>query len=168
MRIDGTISDITERKHAEEAVKRERALLRAVVDAIPERIYVKDRQGRFLLQNSTNLKVRGVSDHEELLGKTVFDIFPHEVALRAHAEDEQVMGSGTPMLEREGQTLFGGAGADASKSRWHLTSKVPLKDEAGNIYGLVGVNRDITDSSRPKTNCARVNNSCARLSRMPR
>ncbi|HTE16524.1 MAG TPA: GAF domain-containing protein, partial [Burkholderiales bacterium] len=96
--IDGTISNITERKVAEETVKRERALLRAVVDAIPERIYVKDREGRFLLQNSTNMKVRGVSSSEEILGKTVFDIFPRELAERVHAEDELVMTSGTPLL----------------------------------------------------------------------
>jgi diguanylate cyclase (GGDEF)-like protein/PAS domain S-box-containing protein len=140
--------DISERKRAEEAVARERALLRAVVDAIPERIYVKDREGRFLLQNATNLKIRGITNHDEIVGKTVFDIFPREMAERMDAEDRAVMESGAPLLNREGQTFFSGPDGRAGDARWHVTSKVPLKDGAGNVFGLVGVNRDITDRKR--------------------
>lgn len=137
------IQDITERKRAEEALTRERTLLRTVVDAIPERIYAKDRQGRFLLQNATNLKVRNITNHDEIIGKTVFDIFPRKLAERLHAEDEEVMATGVPLINREGQTTFGDPANGAVQ--WHLTSKVPLKDGAGNIVGLVGVNRDITE-----------------------
>ncbi len=155
--IDGTISDITERKHAEESVKKERALLRAVVDAIPERIYVKDREGRYLLQNATNLKVRGITNHDDVLNKTVFDLFPRELAERLHMEDQAAMESGTALLNREGATVFGSPSAIDDQTHWHLTSKIPLKDEAGNVYGLVGVNRDITERKQAETALLRLN-----------
>jgi diguanylate cyclase (GGDEF)-like protein/PAS domain S-box-containing protein len=142
------VQDVTERRRAEEAAARERALLRAVVDALPERIYVKDRDGRFLLQNAANLAVRGIVNHDDIVGKTVHDIFPPDLAERLEAEDRAVMESGEPLLSREGRTFFGDAGRRGGSVRWHLTSKVPLKDAEGRVYGLVGVNRDITDRKR--------------------
>lgn len=157
VRIDGTLSDITERKLAEETVRKERALLRAVVDAIPERIYVKDREGRFLLQNATNLKVRGITNHDDIVNKTVFDIFPRELAERVHAEDQAVMDSGVALLDREGMTVYGSPSAGDGQKQWHLTSKVPLKDNAGNVYGLVGVNRDITERKRAEAALHQLN-----------
>ncbi|HET9662770.1 MAG TPA: PAS domain S-box protein, partial [Burkholderiales bacterium] len=140
--------DISDRKRAEERLAGERTLLRAVVDAMPERIYVKDRQGRFLLQNATNLKIRGIADHDQIVGKTVFDIFPRELAERLEAEDRAVMESGIPLLDREGQTFFSRPGDGSREARWHVTSKVPLRDRTGGVFGLVGVNRDITDRKR--------------------
>jgi PAS domain S-box-containing protein len=151
------ITDISARKQAEEAARRERALLRAVVDAIPERIYVKDREGRFLLQNATNLAVRGITNHDEIVGKTVFDIFPRELAERLHAEDQQAMESGVPVHDREGQTFFGAPSVLNKNTHWHLTSKIPLRDETGQVYGLVGVNRDITDRKQAEEALRRLN-----------
>lgn len=140
--------DISDRKRAEERVASERTLLRAVVDAMPERIYVKDREGRFLLQNATNLKIRGITDHDAIVGKTVFDMFPRDMAERLEAEDRAVMENGEPLLNREGQTFFSGSKDGSQDVRWHVTSKVPLRDKTGNVFGLVGVNRDITDRKR--------------------
>jgi diguanylate cyclase (GGDEF)-like protein/PAS domain S-box-containing protein len=140
--------DISERRRAEERLASERTLLRAVVDAMPERIYVKDRDGRFLLQNATNLRIRGITDHDEIVGKTVFDIFPRELAERLEAEDCSVMESGVPLMDRESQTFFSRAEDGTREARWHVTSKVPLRDKDGRVFGLVGVNRDITDRKR--------------------
>jgi PAS domain S-box-containing protein len=151
------ITDISARMQAEETAKRERALLRAVVDAIPERIYVKDREGRFLLQNATNLAVRGITNHDEIVGKTVFDIFPRELAQRLHSEDQKAMDSGVPVHDREGQTFFGAPSVLNKNTHWHLTSKIPLKDETGQVYGLVGVNRDITARKQAEEALRRLN-----------
>lgn len=140
--------DISDRKRAEDRLASERTLLRAVVDAMPERIYVKDRAGRFLLQNATNLRIRGITDHEEIVGKTVYDIFPEDLARKLESEDRAVMESGMPLLDREGQTFFSRAEDGSREARWHVTSKVPLRDGFGNVFGLVGVNRDITDRKR--------------------
>jgi diguanylate cyclase (GGDEF)-like protein/PAS domain S-box-containing protein len=142
------IEDVSERKRAEEAVVRERVLLRAVVDALPERVYVKDRDGRFLLMNAENLRVRGIDSHDEIVGKTVFDVFSREIAEQLNAEDQAVIESGLPLINRERRTSFGFPATTDGEARWHLTSKVPLRDVAGNVVALVGVNRDITERKR--------------------
>ena len=150
------IEDISERKRAEDALTRERLLLRTVVDAIPDRRYVKDTEGRFILQNAANLQVRGVDQHEDIVGKTVFDIFPRQQAQRIHEEDQTIIDSGEPLIDREGRTHFGAAGDTDGEVRWHLTSKVPLRDSTGRIYGLVGVNRDITERKQANEHLAHL------------
>jgi diguanylate cyclase (GGDEF)-like protein/PAS domain S-box-containing protein len=137
------IEDISKRKEAEDAVARERSLLRTVVDALPDRIYAKDSAGYFLLQNATNVKAHGAKSAEELLGRTVYDIFPPEVAKRVDAEDRAIIESGDPVLNRERSA------ADASgKVRWMVSSKVPFRDPDGHVIGIVGVSRDITEYKR--------------------
>jgi len=137
------MEDISERKRAEEAISVERALLRTVVDTIPERIYAKDREGRFRFQNVANVKAHGVAAAGELIGKTVFDVFPPEVAARMEAEDRAIMESGAPIMDRE--RMVSGPGENP---RWIASTKVPLPDGNGNIIGIVGVSRDITDRKR--------------------
>jgi len=73
-----SFSDNTQSKSAEEAAVRERALLRTIIDTVPDYIYVKDAEGRFQLANKEWLKERNLSD-ETIAGKTVFDIFPDEL-----------------------------------------------------------------------------------------
>jgi len=141
------IEDITARKDAQEQITRERALLRTVIDALPDRIYVKDREGRFMLQNATNVSQHGASSAEELLGKTVFDILPTDIAAAIDAEDKTVMRTGQPLLDRERATTVRNRDGQSEK-RWQLTTKVPLRDGAGTVIGLVGVNRDVTERKR--------------------
>jgi diguanylate cyclase (GGDEF)-like protein/PAS domain S-box-containing protein len=150
------IEDISERKRAEDALTQERLMLRTVVDAIPDRIYVKDVEGRYILQNAANLKLRGIDQLENIVGKTVFDIFPPEQAQRIHEEDLAIINSGVPLIEREGRTHFGTGSESGGETRWHLTSKVPLRDAAGKIYGLVGVNRDITERKQSSERLAHL------------
>lgn len=150
------IEDISERKRAEDALTQERLMLRTVVDAIPDRIYVKDIEGRFILQNAANLKVRGIDQLEDIIGKTVFDIFPRQQAEHMHKEDQDIISSGEPLIDREGRTHFGAAGDTDGEVRWHLTSKIPLRDAAGKIYGLVGVNRDITERKQANEHLAHL------------
>ena len=149
------IEDISERKRAENALAQEQLLLRTVVDAIPDRIYVRDLEGCYILQNAANLKVRGFDRHEDIVGKSVFDIFPAEQARRIHDEDQTIIRSGEPLIDREGRTHFGGEGGKGMV-RWHLTSKVPLKDTAGTVYGLLGVNRDITERKQASEHLAHL------------
>ena len=139
------IEDISEQKRMEDQLAQDRQLLRTVIDAMPDRIFVKDSKGRFLLQNTANLKVRGLERHEDIVGKTVFDIYPRELAEQRDTEDRAIIESGLPLLNREGQTYFGSVDEDKQQTRWHLTSKIPLRDAKGRIYGIAGINRDITD-----------------------
>ena len=75
-------------------------LLRAIIDTVPDYIYVKDAQGRFLLANKAWLKVRGLSDND-IAGKTVFDFFPRDVAEKMAAQDADIVKTGVPIRELE-------------------------------------------------------------------
>ena len=134
------VRDITERKRVEEAADREHGLLRTLIDTIPDRIYVKDTQARFILNNIAHIRALGAASQEEVKGKTDFDFRPSDIATERLADDKRVLESGEPLYNREEATIR----ADG-KEGWNLVNKVPLRDAHGNIIGLVGVSRDITE-----------------------
>ncbi len=136
-------TNITARKRVEEALLQERRLLRAVVDNLPDAIYVKDLQGRKTLANRVDQLNMGVTSEAEALGKTDFDIFPSVVAAHFNAIDQEVFSTGLPRLNRE-ELLCNRDG----RCVWLLSSKLPLKDSAGQVIGLVGIGRDITERKR--------------------
>jgi len=158
------MEDISERKRIEDALAQERLLLRTVIDALPERIYVRDLGGRIILPNVAYLKIRGVERHEDIIGKTLGELFPPEMARRYHEEDQSVIRSGQPMVDRETRTYVGRPGDGGPVARWHLTSKVPLKDDSGRVFALVGVNRDITERKLAEMRIMRLNRFFSTLS----
>ena len=117
----------------------ERNVLRTVTDNIPDSIFAKDPQGRYLLANKAFAAVHGVKSPDELLGKTAFDLFPKERATALHADDLQVMRTGGAVSESERTAQD----ADGNVKVLH-TTKVPLIDKNENVVGIVGVHRDIT------------------------
>ena len=135
--------NITERKLAEEALAAERNLLRTLIDHMPDRIYAKDRDGRFLIKNRSDAIQMGATAPEETVGKTDFDYYPPDLAARYQADDPMVIQFGQPLVNREEPTL----NADG-KEYWILTTKVPLRNNQDEIIGLVGVGRDITERKR--------------------
>lgn len=139
IRIVGAIRDITKRKEAEDKLARERYLLRTLIDHLPDYIYIKDSHFRHIINNRANVELMGARDEEETLGKTVFDYFDQEIAEKYIQHDRQVMEKGQPIHNLEEAIITHGG-----KKRWLLTTKVPLKDENNNVFGLVGVSRDIT------------------------
>ncbi|MBN1312836.1 MAG: PAS domain S-box protein [Anaerolineae bacterium] len=137
------VSDITDRKQAEEALEQERNLLRTLIDSMPDHIYAKDIEGRFTLKNKADALAMGASSPSEVIGKTDFDYYPREIAERFHADDQQVIRSGQPLINREELNI------DAKGTKhWILTTKVPLSDSRGKVMGLVGIGRDITERKR--------------------
>ena len=132
--------DTTARKRAEEALVAERNLLRTLIDNLPDLIYAKDIEGRFILKNLADVRQMGAASPEETIGRTDFDYYPLDIAERFHADDQAVIQSGQPLINREES----GVGADGTRG-WFLTSKVPLRDRRGEIVGLVGIGRDITE-----------------------
>ena len=133
------IRDITGRKRAEEALAEERNLLRALIDGMPDFIFVKDAQSRFVINNVEHAHALGAPE-EELVGKTDFDVFPRGLAERYYADEQEVVRSGRPLIDRE-EPITDSGGND----RWLSTTKVPLRDGEGRISGLVGISRDITE-----------------------
>ncbi|MBI3762231.1 MAG: PAS domain S-box protein [Chloroflexi bacterium] len=138
-----TLLDITERKRAEEALSSERNLLRTLIDNTPDFIFVKDTESQFVVNNTAHMRGLKAASQEELLGKTDFDIFPHELAAQYYADEQAVVHSGQPLLNREEPFVD-----ETGQPRWLLTSKIPLRDGAGAVVGLVGISRDITERKR--------------------
>ena len=136
------IEDITERKAAADALARERDLLRTLMDHLPDAIYVKDTASRFLRLNPATAEVLGIEDPVQALGMTDFDFFPEGLARQFFADEQHVVTTGKPLLNRlEPQ-------GDGEAPDWWLTSTVPLRDATGEVVGIIGAGRDITERLR--------------------
>jgi diguanylate cyclase (GGDEF)-like protein/PAS domain S-box-containing protein len=138
------IEDISERKRAEEMVAHERTLLRAIIDTLPDYIYVKDTSGLFQLCNEAWLKARGRTS-EEIVGKPVSDFFPREIADSMAAQDQAIIESGVPQFNIEQKVPTTNPTGQQGAVRWSMTTKVPMRDASGNIIGTVGISRDISE-----------------------
>ena len=138
---EGTVEDITERKKAMDALQAERRVWRALLDNLPDYIYAKDTNNRFLLANEALARRMGAASSDELLGKSDFDFYPPDLAAKYAHDERQVMRSGQPVIDREESTI------DTSNGQtvWHTTSEVPFRDEKGNVLGLVGIGHNITE-----------------------
>jgi diguanylate cyclase (GGDEF)-like protein/PAS domain S-box-containing protein len=122
--------------------KVERALFRAVIDQVPDHLFAKDSNGRFVLANRALAGDFGFKT-DEMIGKTDFDLHAPEIAARFVADDQKVIASREPLLDIE-EFVVGVAG----DTRWLSTSKVPLRDESDNVVGILGISRDVTDRKR--------------------
>jgi PAS domain S-box-containing protein len=143
VRMVGTVQDVTERRLAEERIQWEHKLLRTVIDTLPDYIFFKDRSGRFLMNNVAARKVHGEYTPEDFIGKTDADFLPKEIAMQYLADDARVMETGEPILNREEPFV-----TRTGERRLLLTTKIPLKDARGQVTGIVGVSRDITERKR--------------------
>jgi len=132
-------AQITERRALEAALERERILLRTMIELIPAILYAKDAQSRFIACNE--LVARGMgTTAANLIGKTDFDFFPREMAEGYFADEQAILRTGQPLIDREELMLD----RPSDKMRYISTSKIPLLDNAGNVIGIVGIGRDIT------------------------
>jgi PAS domain S-box-containing protein len=138
--VGSQIAVAIERRQAEGELRKERLLLRTVIDNIPDSIYCKDTAGRKTLANQTELLFSQINSEHEILGKTDFDLYPKELAESFFADDQVVLQTGQPVINREEFVLDSNG-----LKKWLLTSKLPLKDEYGNITGIVGIGHDITN-----------------------
>ncbi len=125
-----------ERRRAEEAAGRERDLLRGLMDNIPDLIYFKDAQSRFVRINAAQARALGVARPEDALGKTDLAFLSDELARETLRDEQALLRSGVPLLGKLEHDRRGG--------RWYLVSKVPLRGADGAVSGLVGISRDIT------------------------
>jgi PAS domain S-box-containing protein len=131
--------EIVERRQVQEALAEERNLLRTLIDNVPDLIYVKDIQSRFVLANSADVRFMGASSPDELIGKTDFDFYPQQLAAQFYADEQAIVESGQPLISKDEPNLD-----HTGTRRWLLTTKVPLRDNEGKIVGIVGVGRDVT------------------------
>jgi len=126
-------------KQAEAALAEERNLLRTVIDTLPEYIYAKDAQGRFIVCNVTTAALMGATTPDNLIGKSDFDFYPRELAEQYAASEQPILREGKSQINLEEPNVDA-----AGHARWDMTTKVPLRDSQSKITGLVGMTRDIS------------------------
>jgi PAS domain S-box-containing protein len=127
------------RHQAESSLAEERNLLRTLIDTLPDAIYVKDLDSRFVLANVRVAQLMGVRRVDDLYTRCDHDFFPAALADRYYADERRVLASGEALINKEEPYQ------DASGRRgWLLTTKTPLRDLQGRLVGLVGIGRDIT------------------------
>ena len=133
--------EISERKSTKDILFAERNQLRTLVDNLPDYIFVKDTECRFLLMNKTSLLSAGFDEISVVLGKTDFDLFPAEFAQKYYEDDQKVLRSGQAIINQEERAIDLKTGVTV----WRSTSKIPFRDNHGKIAGIVGITRDITE-----------------------
>ena len=118
----------------------ERYLLSTLIDNIPAAVFAKDTENNFLIANAAAARVLGVENKGSVLGHTEADFQPHDVAQRIMDDDDHVLTTGEKIFNQQ-ETLID---INTGKIQWRQTTKAPLRDNKGQITGLVGISWDIT------------------------
>ncbi len=139
VRLVGAFQDITERKQAELVLFQERQMMTSLLETLPDHIYFKDRDARFLRINPALASRFGLADPAEAIGKSEADFFDPDPADKRAVAERRIVESGEPLIDLEEQELW----PDLPPT-WALTTKMPLLDSDGQIVGTFGVSRDIT------------------------
>lgn len=138
--IQGIYWDETERHVMQQRLRREHQLLRAMMDHVPDSVYFKDLDSRFIMVSQSLATKMGLNNPSEAVGKTDHDFFQPSHADESFADERRIIASGEPMRDKTELEVW-----RDGRERWVLTSKLPLTGEDGCILGTLGVSKDITD-----------------------
>jgi PAS domain S-box-containing protein len=131
---------VAQARQAEQSANQaELRMLRTVIDSLPDLIYIKDTKSRFVLANRAIRKYMTGSPDGDLLGRDDSSFYPEEQARGFRNDEEKVMRTGEQLVSQAER-----AQDKEGKDRWLLTTKVPFRDEDGNIIGIIGIGRDVT------------------------
>ncbi|MFC1677490.1 PAS domain S-box protein [Planctomycetota bacterium] len=136
----GIYQDITERKLAEQQLADERNLLRTLINNVPDYLYAKDTQSRFIVANQATANIMRAETPEQLIGKTDFDFYPEELVSDFYSDEQKILSTGEPLIDKDEPNID-----QQGNKRYILTTKIPLHDSRENIIGLVGTGHDITE-----------------------
>lgn len=139
----GIAWDVTERRRTEADLERKRSLLDALMAHLPDKIYFKDSESRFIWVNKSKLFQHGLHRESEMIGKTDYDFFPEARARDAMADEKRTISTGLPIIDKEEKNVW----PDGTET-WVSTTKMPLRDSMGHIIGTFGLSRDITRRKR--------------------
>ncbi|MCT7983927.1 PAS domain S-box protein [Laspinema sp. A4] len=136
--------DITDLKETEQALRQERALLRSLIDSIPDLIFYKDKQRIYQRVNKA-FQVFAAREESEIIGKTDDELFPAEAAKICGEIDRQILAEGQLVRKEEKLNELEG------KTTWLETIQTPFFDLNGEIVGMIGISRDITERKTVET-----------------
>lgn len=129
-----------ERREAQDSLQRERQLLRMLIDNMPDYIFMKDTQSRFLVANQATAELMGVDSPEALLGKTDFDFYPKDLATSYFEHEQRIIQTEENVRNEENLQLD-----MDQKEQWLSTTKLAVHDPHGQVIGLIGIERNITE-----------------------
>lgn len=135
----GLSRDVTAEHLIKQELRHEQELLTSLMNNVPDRIYFKDTHSRFVRVNKAHLSSFGAEDDQEIIGKNDFDLFPKEIAEDLYARERAILKTGIPQINYIEKTV----NPDRSEV-WSSVTKVPIRNERGEIIGLVGISRDVT------------------------
>jgi len=127
-----------------ESNEHEFELLQQLIDTMPENIFIKDENFRFILANNWVAKIMGAKSPNELIGKTDFEFYPKKLAQLYNITEKEIVSTGKPLFNHKEKIVTEG------KIRWYSSTKVPLYNKHGHINGIVGIGRDITNEVKEK------------------
>lgn len=131
---------IMQRRDIEEQLEQEQQLLKTLIQTIPDAIYIKDRESRFVLANAATLQNLEVLPSTTLYGKSDFDFMSADRAQDYFNEEQHIMKTGVPIINHEDSFV-----RDDGTILYRLITKLPLRNSQGDITGIIGVNHDITE-----------------------
>lgn len=132
--------DITYIKTHAEELEKERELLNALLDNMPDTIYFKDAESKFTRINKAQAELLGITDPKDAIGKTDYEFFSQKHAAQAYNDEQELMRTKKPLISKE-ERLHESTG----REKWVTATKVPIIDKNGNVSGMVGISRDITE-----------------------
>ena len=130
--------DVTLTLKTEEALKQEHMIIDALMNNLPDHIYFKDRQSRFIRNNKAQAQSFGLDDPEQAVGRSDFDFFTEDAAQKAFEDEQKIIETGLPVFKEEKLTR------KDNTVVWFQAIKMPLFNNNGNIIGTFGISRDIT------------------------
>jgi len=154
-RIAGSMIDISRRKNAEKALDDERHLLRQLIENIPNSIYFKDLDSKFVMVNRALSEKMGASSPSELLGKSDHDFFDSVHADKSKADEELIITTQERLEETIERETWKG-----EQDTWVVTTKIPWFDSQGKVRGTFGVSSDVSDMVNVQI---RLSNAAAEL-----
>lgn len=152
---------LEERREFAERLAAEKQLLATLIDHMPDHVFARDAQGRYLLANRSYVEFHGFPSAQEMPGKTLFDLFPEPLARTRSQGDIKLLSGEASMFEAEELA------PDArGEKHWMHTLRVPLRDEQNRVTGLVGISRDITERKRAQAEMERMHSQLLDTSRL--
>ena len=147
--ITAVEQNITDSIQSINHLKKEKDLLQSLMDNIPDSIYFKDIHSRFIRANKAKANMVGLANIEEIIGRTDFDFFDYETSLMKFKDEQNIIESGLPIINKEEKVVDA-----AGNELWISTTKSPIRNEKGEILGIVGISHDITNRKRIMQNLA--------------